>query len=238
MDGTGRLLQTQVPELSQAFDIRCLALSPTNHWSWPQLVEHSLSLLKTAIFHQPRPLVYLCGESFGACWALQLAVRAPRLFSHLVLVNPASSFQRLPWMQWGASLARGLPGPLYRFSNLGLIPFLMQSQRVAPAAREALLQAMTSVPAATALWRVSLLSQFQVGQLPLAQLTRPTLLIASEADGLLPSVEEAQRLAQQLPQSQLLTLPHSGHACLLEEAVSLYQLMTQAGFQPENGTQQ
>ena len=169
MDGTGKLLSTQLAGLSQGFDIRCLALSPTNHWGWAELVTRTLALLRKAIFTHPRSAVVLCGESFGGCLALQLAVQAPQLFSRVVLVNPASSFQRLPWMQWGAALSQWLPEPLYPLSNLGLIPLLIQSQRVTLAAREQLWQSMTSVPAATALWRVKLLSPIQVGPQPQPQ---------------------------------------------------------------------
>ncbi len=230
MDGSGQLLRTQLSGLSQGFDVRCLALSTTNNWPWTKLVQRSLALLRTAIFEQPRSAVYLCGESFGGCLAIQLATEAPQLFNRLVLVNPASSFQRLPWMQWGAALSQWLPEPLYRLSNLGLIPFLIQQQRVSATAREALWQSIVSVPAMTALWRVTLLSQFRARELPLEKLSLPTLLIAGEADALLPSVEEVCRLAKRLPQAQVVTLPNSGHACLLEKDVNLYALMAEAQF--------
>ncbi|MEO1592336.1 MAG: alpha/beta hydrolase [Cyanobacteria bacterium J06632_22] len=230
MDGTGQLLQTQLAGLAQGFDIRCLAIAATNQWTWSELTRYSVALLRDAIFATPRSAVYLCGESFGGCLALQLATQAPQLFSRLILVNPASSLQRLSWMQWGAALSQWLPEPLYRLGNLGLIQFLIQPQRVTATARQALWQAMASVPAATALWRITLLSQFQSDRLSLDQLTLPTLLLAGQADALLPSTEEIQRLAQRIPQAQTLTLPHSGHACLLEEAVDLYALMAQAGF--------
>ncbi|MEL6247102.1 MAG: alpha/beta hydrolase [Cyanobacteria bacterium J06626_23] len=230
MDGTGQLLRTQLSGLSQGFDIRCLALSVQNNWPWPQLVDQTLQLLRPMIQAVPRPAVYLCGESFGGCLALQLATHAPELFSHLVLVNPASSFHRLPWMQWGASFSQWLPGPLYRVSNMGLMPFLIQQRRVTAAAREALWESMTAVPASTALWRVALLGQFKAQQLPLEHMPRPTLLIAGEADALLPSVAEVRQLGRRLPDAQILTLPESGHACLLERDVNLYALMADAGF--------
>ncbi|MEW5318670.1 MAG: hypothetical protein WDW38_009875 [Sanguina aurantia] len=42
--------------------------------------------------HRPGVQVTLLAESFGACVALRVAREAPELISHLVLLNPATSF--------------------------------------------------------------------------------------------------------------------------------------------------
>lgn len=62
----------------------------------------------------------------------------------------------------------------------------------------------------------------------------PTLLIASAADRLLPSMTEAARLAALLPDARRVTLPDSGHTALLEEGVALAAIMARAGFLPYN----
>lgn len=61
----------------------------------------------------------------------------------------------------------------------------------------------------------------------------PTLLVASAADRLLPSMAEAARLAGVLPDARRVTLPDSGHTALLEEGVALAAIMARAGFLPE-----
>ncbi|MEO0456862.1 MAG: alpha/beta hydrolase [Cyanobacteria bacterium P01_A01_bin.114] len=231
MDGTGQLLQTQLSSLYQAFNIRCLALSAQNNWGLAQLADRVISLLAAETAGQSAP-IYLCGESFGGCLALQVAVKAPQLIDRLLLVNPASSFRRLPWMRWGANISTYLPSELHTLSMQALMLFLIAPHRVAPAERQALWQAMTSVPSKTASQRLDMLKQFDVDQLPLAAIQQPTLLIAGQADRLLPSVAEIQRLAQILPDAQTLTLPDSGHACLLETEVDLYELMRTAQFLP------
>ncbi|MGL4501138.1 MAG: alpha/beta fold hydrolase, partial [Planktothrix sp.] len=53
----------------------------------------------------------------------------------------------------------------------------------------------------------------------------PALVIASGADRLLPSVLEARFLTQALPNAQMVVLPDSGHACLLENDIDLYTLI-------------
>ncbi|RUT01521.1 hypothetical protein DSM106972_066180 [Dulcicalothrix desertica PCC 7102] len=64
----------------------------------------------------------------------------------------------------------------------------------------------------------------------LSQITQPVLLIASKGDRLLPSIAEAQRLASIFPNSHLITLPHSGHACLVEADVNLYKILIEEKF--------
>ncbi|WP_325052204.1 alpha/beta hydrolase [Dulcicalothrix desertica] len=64
----------------------------------------------------------------------------------------------------------------------------------------------------------------------LSQITQPVLLIASTKDRLLPSVAEAQRLTSIFTNSHLITLPHSGHSCLVEADVNLYNILIEEKF--------
>jgi pimeloyl-ACP methyl ester carboxylesterase len=75
-----------------------------------------------------------------------------------------------------------------------------------------------------------LLNEFTISAAQLRQITQPVLLLASAADRLLPSVSEAQDLAEHLPDVQLVVLPDSGHACLLEAEINLYEIMQKWNF--------
>jgi pimeloyl-ACP methyl ester carboxylesterase len=230
MDGTGRLLAPQLAGLRAAFDIRCLSIPPDDLTGWDGLVQQTAHLIgieqKRA---SPRP-TYLCGESFGGCLALKLAAHFPRLCERLILVNPASAVSRQPWMGWSASVTQGLPDSLYRLSTLGLLPFLIAPQRVSRPSRLALLAAMQSVTPESAAWRLSLLSQFALEELPLERIEQPTLVLAAGADRLLPSEAEAGRLVSYLPNAQKTVLPESGHACLLETEVKLFDILKSQRF--------
>lgn len=231
MDGSGKLLRTQTTGLEAAFDIRCLAIPADDLSSWEVLTEQVVEQIQAERKQgAPGRPVYLCGESFGGCLALQVASYAPDLFTHLLLINPASSFHRREWMLWGGQVIRYFPEFLYELSSIALLPSLAALERIAPSDRQALLEAIRCVPQKTSAWRLSLLQAFNVDQLPLEHLTQPTLIIASASDRLLPSVTEAQSLQQRLPQAQLQILPHSGHTCLLEAEINLYQLMQQQHF--------
>ena len=235
MDGNGRLLRPQIEGLTPWFDIRCLALGPQDANEWKPLARQVSQLIAQELLVSPtdrKRAVYLCGESFGGCLAMQLLVLSPHLFDRVILVNPASSFRRLPWMQLGPLITRQLPNLAYRYSAKGIIPFLIEPSRVSRRDRVALESAMESVPAKTAAWRMSLLSQFEVERLPLERMTHPVLLIAGGNDRLLPSQRETKSLLARFPNAQLVLLPRSGHACLLETETNLKKILTQESFLP------
>lgn len=230
MDGTGQLLRSQTAGLEAGFDVRCLAIPPTDLTGWEELTEQVVGLIHQELQDFPDRVVYLCGESFGGCLAMKVALHSPHLFSRIILVNPASSFRRRPLMSWSGAITSRLPEPFYRLTSMGLILWLANLDRVAPGDRQALWEAIQSVPQATSAWRLSLLDKFTLSAAQLRQITQPVLLLASAADHLLPSLPEAQELAQHLPDVQLVVLPDSGHACLLEAEINLYNIMHKYNF--------
>ncbi|NJO42851.1 MAG: alpha/beta hydrolase [Cyanobacteria bacterium CRU_2_1] len=237
MDGTGELLHVQLAGLEQGFDIRCLSIALDDLSSWEQLTEQLVSLIEVELKRQPRDVVYLCGESFGGCLALKTILRSPHLFDRLVLINPASSFKRYPWIYWGSHLVCPLPDVLYRMSCVSFLPVLAALGRIGEHDRFALLRATQSVAQNTSIWRLSLLREFTISESELHYITQPTLVVASARDSLLPSVSEAHWLTDHIPNAQMHILPNSGHACLLESDVNLYQIMQTSNFlyQPKPG---
>ena len=230
MDGTGELLSTQADKLAQFFDLRCLFIPPDDLSTWQTLTEGIIDLIKQEIALTPRRLVYLCGESFGGCLALQATLSASEIIQRLILVNPASSFNQRPFLGLGVNLLPLIPDPIHRSSAIGLLPFLAELSRINKQERRALLQAMRSLPAKVVSWRLSLLRDFMVSQQELANIKQPTLILAGGADKLLPSIEEAQRLVQVLPQGKVVVLTKSGHACLLEADTNLYDILDKNNF--------
>lgn len=232
MDGSALSLQQQSDELKNRFDARCFCIPGNNMTDWPGLVARLIELVSLEKVQQPDRLIYLCGESFGACLALKAICDAPDLFDCLILINPASSFNRQIWSPLGALAVKWMPGNAYYLAAVGLIPFLVSFERVSSDNRQALLRAMQQVIPAAAAWRLSLLNNFQFDRAAIAQFCGPTLLIASAADRLLPSILEVRQLKRVLNNVQAITLDHSGHACLLETGISLHQLLRQAQLVP------
>jgi pimeloyl-ACP methyl ester carboxylesterase len=229
MDGTGQLLRAQTAGLERAFDVRCLAIPPDDLTNWDELAKRVVDLIEAELAGNQRS-VYLCGESFGGCLAMKVAALAPKLFRRLILVNPASSFNRRPWINWGAQLSRHLPELLYQCSSVTFLPLLASFHRIAEIDRHALFEAVRSVPQKTSVWRMSLLHQFQVPVDALGELEAPALIMASAKDRLFPSIAEAFRLKSTFQNAQVVMLPESGHTCLLETDVKLYEIMKEHHF--------
>lgn len=225
MDGTGQLLRSQTAGLETGFDVRCLAIPRQDLTSWDVLTSNVLDLIHAELEKSSQRVVYLCGESFGGCLAMKVAIQAPKLFKRLILINPASAFKLRPWLDLLSQLVELVPESLYDVGALGLLPFLASLQRISRNIRHELLKTMRYVPAETVVWRLSLLREFDVQDEELSSLTQLTLLIAGGSDRLLPSVNEITRLANIIPNSQAVILPQSGHACLLEEDVNLYEIL-------------
>jgi pimeloyl-ACP methyl ester carboxylesterase len=230
MDGTGQLLRSQTAGLEIGFDVRCLAIPRDDLTSWDVLTEHLLNLIYAELEKRTEQSVYLCGESFGGCLAQKVALAEPQLFERIILVNPASSFHLQPWLNWTTQFTHLVPSSLYEVGALGLLPFLAALGRISKSDRQELLKTMRSVPPETVLWRLSLLREFDVDQRQLGRLHQPVLVIASAEDRLLPSMSEAKRLVKILPNSKMVVLPHSGHACLLETDINLYNIMKANNF--------
>lgn len=230
MDGTGQLFRTQMSGLEAGFDVRCLALSPIDLTSWDELAEQTVALIHQELAKASGRPVYLCGESFGGCLAMKVALLEPNLFTRIILVNPASSFRQKPLFGWSSTITSWMPAPLYRFSSVCLTASLARLERLDPSDRQSLLKAVQSVPQKTSVWRLSILNNFAIPEQDLRQLDQPVLLIAGARDQLLPSVTEAERLARSLPNSKIVVLPYSGHACLLEANVNLFEIMQEHNF--------
>ena len=95
MDGTGQLLRSQIPSLAAAFDVRCLVIPPHYLSDWQDLANQVTRLIATELSQRNSKRVYLCGESFGGCLALKVALTAPHLLNRIILCNPATSVSQL-----------------------------------------------------------------------------------------------------------------------------------------------
>jgi pimeloyl-ACP methyl ester carboxylesterase len=234
MDGTGQLLRSQTAGLETGFDVRSLALPRKDLNTWDVLTKSVLDLIHAELEKSSQRPVYLCGESFGGCLAIKVAIQAPHLFKRIILINPASSFHLRPWLSWASQLTYLVPSELYDVGALGLLPFLASLPRISRSDRYELLKTMRSVPAETVLWRLSLLREFEIDQEKLSRLTQPVLLIAGGSDRLLPSVTEVKRIGDILPNNKIVVLPDCGHACLLEQDINLYEILKDNDFLENN----
>ncbi len=231
MDETGKeLISIQTAGLETAFDMRCLVIPSDEFISWTHLSEQVITLTQEELKKKPRSSVYLGAESFGTCIALKAMLSDPKLFNRIILINSASSFHRVPWLNWGSYLFHWVPQLLYTNSSFMALPFLTSFNKLSPQAHHALLKSVRDAPKKAVMQRLTLMRQFDIDEMKLRQFTQPVLLVASKADLILPSVAEAKRLARILPNAKVVTVPHKGHACLVEGGVDLLKILQTENF--------
>ncbi len=233
LDGTGKLLAPQVEFLSPHFDLRCLTIPENNRQDWQTLAQRVID--RVSDVQRQRP-VYLCGESFGGCLALQVAMMAPSLIHRLVLINPASALGRSPWLRWATHAAESLPDWLFAVSGALALPLLAHFDRIPVAEQQRFISTVRPISQACVTWRLRMLRQFALRPQQLRRLTMPVALLSSGRDRLFSSVEEARRLQSELPRSVTYALPDSGHVCLIEQNVNLADCLKAIHFLPKTGT--
>lgn len=233
LDGTGKLFAPQAAKLSPYFDVRYLSIPEANRQDWNELAETVVTLLSRE--QHARPL-YLCGESFGGCLALQIALNVPELLTKLVLVNPASAFCRQSWSRWMPQAAESIPEWLYNISGSVAFSLLANFDRIGGYWQRVFVDTVRPISRECVVWRLMMLQHFQLSTDRLQQLIVPTALLASRCDRLLPSYQEADYLKQFLPDAVVYRLPDSGHVCLLEDGVDLAQCLRVLDFLPESSS--
>jgi pimeloyl-ACP methyl ester carboxylesterase len=231
MDETGKeLMCLQTAGLETAFDVRSFVIPPDELTSWDDLAEKVVTLTQAELEKAPRTAVYLCGESFGGCIVLKILEKFPQLFTRVVLINCGSSFPRVPWLNFGSRLFSSTPEIFYKIASFAALPFLASLNRLSSTGRKALLKSVRSVPKKTANQRLCLLREFKIDETKLSQISQSVLLIAGNNDRLLPSKAETKRLAKIFSNSRVVILPRSGHACLVEEDISLIKVLQAENF--------
>jgi pimeloyl-ACP methyl ester carboxylesterase len=230
LDGTGKLFSTQIESLTHHFDLRCLNLPESNRQGWEGLTRTVIDLIRQEQ-QNSRP-TYVCGESFGGCLALKIALTAPDILDRLVVINPASALQRQYWLRWAAQTAAYVPEWIYTLSGALALPLLANFARINPEQQHLFINTVRPISQACVTWRLTMLRQFELSLETVRHLTIPTALIASGRDRLFPSYEEVALLQQYLPDAISYFLPDSGHVCLLEADVDLAACLAAMDFLP------
>ena len=166
LDGTGFAASAQFERLMEDFELSCLNVPVGDRSSFDELVEIVCAYLETLATLETTSEtsktakdgtrgeadvastdVTLLGESMGGLIALGASLKRPDLIRALVLVNPASSFDRSPWPAIGPALPL-LPEQLYQGLPYALAPVLFDPPRLLEGAVRAAAAAATADAAA------------------------------------------------------------------------------------------
>jgi pimeloyl-ACP methyl ester carboxylesterase len=227
MDGTGQLFYRQVPLLARSFRVATYALR-SNAGSMNTLVS-DLERVIAAVAPDTRHAIVI-GESFGGALAMSFTLARPDQVSALVVLNSFPYFAP----QFRLRLAR---------YGLGLIPWgVMSLIRRATAFRlhsahthrdeiRRFMELTAGASRAGYLNRLQLLMSYDVRE-RLHHLRPPTLFLAADQDHLVPSVAQAQLMAECVPNATLRVLQGHGHICLIAPDIDLLRILTEWRSKP------
>jgi 2-hydroxy-6-oxonona-2,4-dienedioate hydrolase len=180
------------------------------------------------------PRATVVGHSLGAAVAAWLACSAPARVGRLVLVAPAANADSLgtvdyllaaPVVGWLASVGAMAGGGLV----LGANP-VRRWVAEATALDDRYLQAAGRMLLTPAAWRSFVREQrFLVRDLPeleprLSEIAAPTTIVAGGGDHVVP-IAAVRRLAEQIPEAELVEVRHAGHLLHVQHAARLAEIV-------------
>eukprot|EP00899_Mesostigma_viride_P004652 jgi/Mesvir1/14188/Mv09645-RA.1 len=252
IEGTGFSAYRQFDLLYKQFQVEVFHIPPSDRTPFEGLVDHVVEHIQQRRRERPEQPIYLLGESFGGLLALASVMRNHELVDHVILANPATSFNESPLKPMLPLLTQVPEGPR-QFLPILLSPVLGDTIKImngiigeVPAAeypgklRDTMvnmlpvLQVLQELfPTDTLAWKLDLLEHAatsvnrRLSDLP--EDFKP-LVLYSGKDNLLPSQKEAKRLKRAFPNAILRRFENSGHALLQEADVDVATEIRYAGL--------
>ncbi|XAR52043.1 Diacylglycerol O-acyltransferase [Bertholletia excelsa] len=242
IDGVGLGLMLHHQRIREMFDVWCLHIPVTDRTPFTELVKLVARTVRSENNRSPERPIYIVGESLGGCLALAVAANNSDIDLVLILVNPATCFNKsqlqplIPFLEvMPGQLHFGVP---YLLSSLTGAPLRMVMPTVEKGlplqqtvgeisqdfmALSSYLSVLADVlPGETLLWKLQITrSAAAYANSRLHAVKAQTLILSSGKDQLLPSQEEGERLRCMLPNCKIRNFSDSGHALLLEDGFDL-----------------
>ena len=223
MEGTGKLLYRQEPELAAHYQVVSLPSRSATPFQYNELIQDVLE----AINQHDAEKAIIVAESFGGTVALQFALEHQERVERLVLINTFPYFRRRFRMRLGLLL---LPLTFQRFGNVVREFFYKTALAFEGVAKEDIAKVFEcafSHGYSTSRNRMRLMIDLDLRN-RLSEIRVPVTLIASARDKIVPSVKEAQYMAERLQNAQVIVLPHHGHTPLITTTFSLASVLRDA----------
>ncbi|XP_073131070.1 phytyl ester synthase 1, chloroplastic-like [Henckelia pumila] len=244
MDGLGMGLILHHKALGKVFEVRCMHIPVHDRTPYEGLVKFVENVIREEHMKNPMRPIYLVGESFGGCLALSVAANNPMIDLVLILVNPATSFNRshlnplVPVLEaFPEELRHIVP---YIFGLVLGDPIKMAKVNkgesmfdVPPRQLENFLYQFRTLLAGastladimskkTLIWKLKLLkSAERHANSRLHAIKAEVLILASGKDSLLPSESEAKKLSNLIKNCKVRFFKGNGHILLLEDGMNL-----------------
>ncbi|KAL3652756.1 hypothetical protein CASFOL_002437 [Castilleja foliolosa] len=248
IDGLGLGLILHHKALGKVFEVQCMHIPVCDRTPYKKLVSFVENAVRAQHALFPNKPIYLLGDSFGGCLALSVAASNPMIDLVLVLVNPATSFNRSK-LRTLRPILEALP------ENLNaVLPYIISATLGDPIKMANVINAknpstspvkqieklvhelsslITGIPnlsdildKKTLIWKLKLLESASSSyNSHLVPIEHETLILASGKDNILPSKNEAQRLSKLLKNSKVRFFKDNGHNLLLEDEINLLTVL-------------
>jgi len=238
IDGSSLTLLPHMDALRRKYRLRCLVVPPKARSSWRQLEEIVIRALSESLSSSERALVF--AESMGAVLALDLASKYESMIESVVVLNPATSFNRASMKSVWQDVLPNLSESVYSLAPFAFIPALydlefLLSQLSQSSTALSALKAFGSIgllgeliPRQTLQHRLNLLHNMPVTDRVLQRIRVPTVVLASANDALIPSASESERLISLIPNSRRVLLSSGGHASMTDARLDIARIITAA----------
>ena len=232
LDGFGAFSVPALGDKLQNYEVWKMSVLQEDRSTFIEIASKVINFVQS----QNEPVV-LMGESFGGLLATYVALRAKEHVYSMVLVNPATSFDRTSWPVLGQVLSKtgiwyGLSGTavlaatIVDFVHLRAKGSAIINKIVTP--DDALVEfadvlsypkkVANHFPAETLAWRLRawLMQGSHIMKDKYANISTPTLILVGAGDRLIPSSEEGRRLLREMKNAQVEVkeYPQGGHMIL------------------------
>lgn len=214
IEGTGRNFYKQAADLERDYTVISFPMRPLGRYGMETLVDDFISVIERAGFERATVL----GESFGGLVVLAAALKHPRIFERMILVNSFAAFPHRAKINLGVALFSILPYPLLKAYRIRTARRTLFSDDIEQEDRLTFREHTRSVELEGYLSRLRIIKGTDLrSRLP--EIKVPALVVASTQDHLLDSVAAARVIASGLSRSRLKLLEGTGHMALLSNRV-------------------
>ncbi|CAI9102431.1 OLC1v1000697C2 [Oldenlandia corymbosa var. corymbosa] len=249
IDGLGLGLILHHKALGRAFEVRCMHIPVNDRTPIEGLVSFVENAVRLENKSSGRKPIYIVGDSFGGCIALSAAARIPTIDLVVILINPATSYNRsklqyLPplleavpdqvqtFMPYLYGLTSGNPFKMAVVNTTGSSPTLIMEQVFSKLT--AILPHLSDLADIISMdfyvWKLKLLKAAAAkANSHLHAVKAEVLIMASGRDYMFPSGEEAGRLVNSLQNCKMRYFKDNGHALLMEDGFSLLTIIKGSG---------
>lgn len=216
LDGTGLLFYRQVEPLSSRYRVLPWSFLVRSRFEFTDLVAE---LNEGVSREAPGPIV-LVGESFGGVIAMHFALAFPERIRLLALINTFPYYRGRIRLGIGLRLLPGLRWKTARDLKDRIVDRILAVEGIHAEDRRRYREIVQRVDRGAYRRRLELSRSVDLRS-RLGSISSNTILFASGRDRLVPSVQEAEWMASQIPNARLHVFPRAGHALLLTPGFSL-----------------